>query len=213
MNDLTKLKVGYPVYTADGETGKITRQVDPVVNRYPVRIRCGASELDFTYDGRYLDKLPISFYAEPPRLAQTGTCDFSEYEKDDLVYLENGSRLAVIEVDGKYISAGHYLRMPINGRDGLGRQVFFHANPHLEPTNPKAFEVPEHIAKRKKSVDWTEVPIDTLVETTDKPDNKAYTIKRYFAGVSLDGKPLCWNGGATSETTTIKYQPVEVRLI
>lgn len=208
MNDLTKLKVGDPVYTADGETGKITRQIDPAENDYPVRIAFGRREADLTKDGRYLKNLPIDFYAQPPRLAQTGTCDFSQYKVDDFVYLIDDSRAVVTKVEDGFFSTGGHCRLPVNGKDCKGRQVYYHAPPRFEPTNPDAFKVPKHIADRAKEFDWSQVPIDTLVWAIDG----IFKQKRYFAGVK-NGKPHVWADGATSETTEDSLVPDRVVII
>ena len=43
---------------------------------------------------------------------------------------------------------------------------------------------------------WEDVPIDAKVRV--KPFEKSEWVNRYFAGLTSEGKPTAWDGGATS---------------
>lgn len=49
------------------------------------------------------------------------------------------------------------------------------------------------------SIDWKQVPIDTLIEVTNNLEGAWY--KQYFAGVNGNGEICAWSDGATSLTT------------
>lgn len=55
-------------------------------------------------------------------------------------------------------------------------------------------------------VDWSKVPVDTLVRVRDREDQE--WILRYFKGIN-DGNAMCrysaWESGATSKTAEGKY--------
>lgn len=58
----------------------------------------------------------------------------------------------------------------------------------------------------KPEVDWSNVPVDTLVRVRDREDRE--WILRYFKGIN-DGNAMCrysaWESGATSKTAEGKY--------
>lgn len=89
--------------------------------------------------------------------------------------------------------------MPLNGKNGSGKQIFFHDAPRIAASNPDAFRVPDYITerakKKKEQVDWENVPVDTLVEVHVKGEWKT----RYFAGWR-SGTPTYFCHGATSKT-------------
>lgn len=196
MNDLSNKKVRDSVYDALGGEWKVVQIDNDDV--FSLKVKSGdiePKEAWITPDGEGEALVP-AFFSEPVRVIPAqGECDFSGYQVGDEVYLEGGNSIFVTAVEGEYMSAGHYLRMPINGRNGHSRQVFFHAPPRMIPSNPEAFRIPAHIAERKKAVDWSQVPIDTLVVA----DTVSGTRLRYFAGLR-DGRLTYWRFGATSLT-------------
>lgn len=58
----------------------------------------------------------------------------------------------------------------------------------------------------KPEVDWSKVPVDTLVRVRDREDRE--WILRYFKGINKDGLRRiyeAWESGATSKTADGKY--------
>lgn len=64
----------------------------------------------------------------------------------------------------------------------------------------------EYIEPPKPEVDWSNVPVDTLVRVRDREDQE-WTL-RYFKGID-DGNAMCrysvWASGATSKTANNGY--------
>ena len=64
----------------------------------------------------------------------------------------------------------------------------------------------EYMEPPKPEVDWSKVPVDTLVRVRDREDRE--WILRYFKGIN-DGNAMCrysaWESGATSKTADGKY--------
>ena len=197
MNDLSNKKVRDSVYDALGGEWKVVQIDNDDV--FSLKVKSGdiePKEAWITPDGEGEALVP-AFFSEPVRVIPAqGECDFSGYQVGDLVYFADGTSDVVTSVCDRFISAGKYLNMPLNGKDMTGKQIFFHAPPNIAPSNPDAFRIPAHIAERKKAVDWANVPIDTLVEVR-LADGCWY--KKYFAGIT-DGKPAFWMFGATSLT-------------
>lgn len=64
----------------------------------------------------------------------------------------------------------------------------------------------EYIEPPKPEVDWSKVPVDTLVRVRDAEDEK--WLLRYFKGISdkhLRRRYEAWESGATSKTAKGKY--------
>ena len=57
----------------------------------------------------------------------------------------------------------------------------------------------------KPEVDWSKVPVDTLVRVRDYEDDE--WVPRYFVGIDENhkGRYVVWAGGATSKTSNDKY--------
>lgn len=196
MNDLSKKKVGDPVYGADGSEWRVTKKRDDAGLSYIFDIENGdAPTSRITIDGRYMLHIPPSFFSEPVRIVPAqGECDFSGYEVGDEVYTLDGCgrHISQITESGVWVTGFGYANLDGRFAD---RQLLFHAPPNPVASNPDAFKVPAHIAERKKAVDWANVPIDTLVVA----DTVSGTRLRYFAGLR-DGRLTYWRFGATSLT-------------
>lgn len=54
---------------------------------------------------------------------------------------------------------------------------------------------------KKSAVDWSKVPVDTLVRVRDDEDDE--WVPRYFVGIDENhkGRYVVWAGGATSKTS------------
>ena len=198
LNDLSNKKVGDRVFDALGGEWKVVNECDPEGDDFCLKVQKHDLEFWVALNGAIEEiDAPPMFFSEPVRVIPAqGECDFSGYQVGDLVYFADGTSDVVTSVCDRFISAGKYLNMPLNGKDMTGKQIFFHAPPNIAPSNPDAFRIPAHIAERKKAVDWANVPIDTLVEVR-LADGCWY--KKYFAGIT-DGKPAFWMFGATSLT-------------
>lgn len=64
----------------------------------------------------------------------------------------------------------------------------------------------EYIEPPKPEVDWSKVPVDTLVMVRDREDQE--WILRYFKGINEDSlrhRYEAWESGATSKTAKGKY--------
>lgn len=64
----------------------------------------------------------------------------------------------------------------------------------------------EYIEPPKPEVDWSKVPVDTLVRVRDREDKE--WILRYFKGINEDSLRRTyevWESGATSKTADGKY--------
>ncbi len=197
MNDLSKKKVGDPVYDALGGEWTV-KERDYEVGEF-LRVNVGRGSLSFWVadNGATQEVAPPTFFSEPVRVIPAqGECDFSGYQVGDEVYTKSGtlSRVNDVNLFAHVFQAGAYPHTPLNGKNN-DKQIFFHAPPILAPSNPEAFRIPAHIAERKKSVDWSQVPIDTLVVA----DTVSGTRLRYFAGLR-DGRLTYWRFGATSLT-------------
>lgn len=59
----------------------------------------------------------------------------------------------------------------------------------------------EYIEPQKPAVDWSKVPVDTLVRVRDDEDDE--WVPRYFVGIDENhkGRYVVWAGGATSKTS------------
>lgn len=59
----------------------------------------------------------------------------------------------------------------------------------------------EYVEPKKPEVDWSKVPIDTLVRVRDYEDDE--WVPRYFVGIDENhkGRYVVWAGGATSKTS------------
>jgi hypothetical protein len=197
MNDLSKKKVGDSVYDALGGEWKVVQIDNDDV--FSLKVKSGdiePKEAWITPDGEGEALVP-AFFSEPVRVIPAqGECDFSGYQVGDEVYTKSGtlSRVNDVNLFAHVFQAGAYPHTPLNGKNN-DKQIFFHAPPILAPSNPEAFRIPAHIAERKKSVDWSQVPIDTLVVA----DTVSGTRLRYFAGLR-DGRLTYWRFGATSLT-------------
>ena len=67
-------------------------------------------------------------------------------------------------------------------------------------------EYEEYIEPPKPEVDWSKVPVDTLVRVRDREDQE--WILRYFKGINEDSLRRSyevWESGATSKTADRKY--------
>ena len=200
MNDLSNKKVRDSVYDALGGEWKVVQIDNDDV--FSLKVKSGdiePKEAWITPDGEGEALVP-AFFSEPVRVIPAqGECDFSGYQVDDEVYDEKGRPYEITgftdnnlpEVRGANLNWG---RLTLDGKLG-GKQIFFHAPPNLVASNPDAFRIPQHIAERKKSVDWANVPIDTLVEVHVKGEWKT----RYYAGWK-SGTPTYFCYGATSHT-------------
>ena len=196
MNDLSKKKVGDPVYGLDGSVWEVTEK-DSGDARYPLIVVQGDESAVITDDGRFYMWLPPTFFSEPVRIVPAqGECDFSGYEVGDEVYDSDGFTRYVDEVESCGLLVNGLGMLTFNGQYN-GEQMIFHAPPNPVASNPDAFKVPAHIAERKKVVDWEKVPIDTLVEVTFNKTSGWH--KRYFAGWRF-GNFKVFPNGATSKT-------------
>ena len=64
----------------------------------------------------------------------------------------------------------------------------------------------EYIEPPKPEVDWSKVPVDTLVRVRDREEQE--WILRYFKGINEDSlrrRYEAWESGATSKTANGKY--------
>lgn len=64
----------------------------------------------------------------------------------------------------------------------------------------------EYIEPPKPKVDWSKVPVDTLVRVRDREDQE--WILRYFKGINEDSlrhRYEAWESGATSKTASGKF--------
>ena len=64
----------------------------------------------------------------------------------------------------------------------------------------------EYIEQPKPKVDWSKVPVDTLVRVREREDQE--WILRYFKGINEDSlrhRYEAWESGATSKTAKGKY--------
>lgn len=59
----------------------------------------------------------------------------------------------------------------------------------------------EYVEPQKPAVDWSKVPVDTLVRVRDDEDEE--WVPRYFVGIDENhkGRYMVWAGGATSKTS------------
>ncbi len=194
MNDLSKKKVGDKVFDALGGEWIVTEITDNEV--CPVWVSNETTPYSVTTDGRYVPHMPLMLFSEPVRIVPAqGECDFSGYKVGDEVYLEDGSKMAILGRDTDTLRPRSCDWLDMGGKDLEGKQIAFHAPPNLVPSNPDAFKVPAHIAERKKAVDWSQVPIDTLVEVYVDDEWKT----RYFAGWK-SGTATYFTYGASSKT-------------
>ena len=60
----------------------------------------------------------------------------------------------------------------------------------------------EYVEPPKPEVDWSKVPVDTLVRVRDYEDDE--WVPRYFYGIDENhkGRYMVWAGGATSKTSS-----------
>lgn len=66
----------------------------------------------------------------------------------------------------------------------------------------------EYIEQPKPKVDWSKVPVDTLVRVRDCLEGEEWTL-RYFKGLDEEGYPSrfqTWVDGATSKTAYGEYE-------
>lgn len=209
MNDLSNKKVGDPVYDALGGEWKIVDQ--DTKTSWSFQIKNDEGDLLWsTREGRVISTSPPCFFAQPVRIIPAqGECDFSGYEVGDEVYTQDGKRQKIYDIEQKGFRTASGQLYSFDGKYD-GEQIRFHAPPNPAASNPDAFRIPQHIAERKKAVDWEKVPIDTLVEFN------FYNVwlPRYFAGY-VDGGLSIFEHGATSKTNAEKptlVKPNEIRL-
>jgi hypothetical protein len=196
MNDLRNKKVGDKVYGSDGSEWTVTRRDDDVTEVFRLYVELGHHAYWTTDRGSIIGRnMPPTFFSDPVRVIPAqGECDFSGYQVGDEVYTIYGDSRPVNGRGDNSFSVDGWGNLGLDGKYRQDQAVF-HAPPNLVPSNPDAFKVPAHIAERKKAVDWSQVPIDTLVEVHVKGKWKT----RYFAGWK-SGTPTYFCHGATSHT-------------
>ncbi len=195
MNDLSGKKVFDKVYCVDGSEWTVDHIFDD--EERPLQIvNLEEPSIRIMIDGRKRKGVQPTFFSEPVRVIPAqGECDFSGYQVDDGVFSENGTRHTIFAIDSTGFRVSGYMSVNLSGKYN-GVQTFFHAPPNLVASNPDAFRIPQHIAERKKTVDWANVPIDTLVEVDF---GSMGWERRYFAGM-MEHRPSFFNNGATSQT-------------